>query len=141
MIERFVKLIQEYQAAVLEAASLFEKYKGVTQNNLSRARFEGLPNDGFLDPEQTIEYYFHGVGCCVTYPNKMVDWDFGNNGRLDGFDAWRLWVFAKEGTNNFPEFKQQEAINKAFREAEIQGIIYKQNWVNKDNLYYLSSAQ
>ncbi len=141
MLERFVELIHEYQAAVLEAASLFEKYKGVSRNNLSRARFEGLPTDGFLDPQQTIEYYFHGVGCCVTYPNKMVDWDFGNNGRLDGFDAWRLWVFADEGTDNFPEFKQQEVLNKAFQEAEIQGIIYRQNRVNENNLYYLSSAQ
>lgn len=79
MVERLIKLIHEYQAKILESALLFEKYKNVSQTNLMRARFEGLPSDGFLDPEKTIEYYFHGIGCCVTFPNARVDWDFGIN--------------------------------------------------------------
>lgn len=141
MVERLIKMIKEFQANVLEAASLFEKYKGVTQSKLARSRFEGLATDGFLDPEQTIEYYFHGIGLCVTFPNRRIDWDFGLNGRIDGFDAWRLWIFATEGTDNFPEFKQKENLDKVFREAEIQGIIHMPFKNLKDGLHYLSSAQ
>lgn len=141
MLERLLKLIYEYQARVFEAASLFEKYKSVSQTKLMRARFEGLPTDGFLDPEETIEYYFHGIGCCVTYPNIRIDWDFGNNGRIDGFDAWRLWIFATEGTDNFPEFEQKEILDKVFKEAEVQGVILTPFKNLQDRLYYLSSVR
>jgi len=141
MVERLLKLIHEYQAKVLEAASLFEKYKSVSQTKLMRARFEGLPTDGFLDPEKTIEYYFHGIGCCVTFSNVRVDWDFGHNGRIDGFDAWRLWIFAKEGTDSFPELKQKEVLDKVFKEAETQGIIHTPFKNFQDRLHYLSSVK
>lgn len=141
MIERLIEMIHEYQVKILEAASLFEKYKGIVKSELSRSRFEGLPNAGFLDPEQTIEYYFHGIGLCVTFPNRVVDWDFGHNGRLNGFDAWRLWIFATEGTDQFPEFRQKEVLEKTFIEAEIQGIIKKRFENLQDNLYYLSPIE
>lgn len=39
-------------------------------------------------------YYKHGVGCDVRLPEKSVDFDFGENGEIDGFDAWRLAKFA-----------------------------------------------
>lgn len=138
MVERLVNLILEYQAKVLEAALLFEKYKGINQSDLMYARSNGLPKDGFLDPEQRIEYYFHGIGCCVTFPNGSVDWDFGYDGRLNGFDAWRLWVFVEEGTNDFPEFKQKETLDKAFVEAINQGIIHTPFKNLQDDLHYLT---
>lgn len=134
-------MIHEYQANVLEAASLFEKYKGVSQGKLFCARFEGLAMDGFLDPEQTIEYYFHGIGLCVTFPTHDIDWDFGYDGRLDGFDFWRLWIFAKDSTNQFPEFKEKETLERAFNEAGNLGIIHKRFKHFQDNLYYLSTTE
>lgn len=141
MVERLIKMIRDYQASVLEAASLFEKYKDIPQSKLARSRFEGLAMRGYLDPEQTIEYYFHGVGLCVTFPDRKIDWDFGYDCRLDGFDLWRLWIFAEDGTNQFPEFKEKETLEKAFAEAEQQGIIERQFKDFQDNLYYLSSDQ
>lgn len=134
-------MIQDYQANVLEAASLFEKYKGIARNDLARSRFEGFPKQGFLDPEQTIKYNFHGRGLCVTFPSRDIDWDFGYDGRLDGFDFWRLWVFARDSSNQFPEFKEKETLEKAFGEAENLGIIHKRFKDFQDNLYYLSSFE
>ncbi len=141
MVKRLIEMIKHFQSNVLEAASLFEKYKGISQDKLSRSRFEGLAHDGFLDSEQTIEYYFHGIGLCVTFPDRTIDWDFGYNGSLDGFDLWRLWIFVTEGTDQFPEFKAKKALEKAFKEAEIQGIIQKRFRNFQDELYYFSSNQ
>lgn len=139
MAERLAELIHEYQDRVFEAVKLFEKNKGITQEELMYAWHNGLSNEGFLDSEQSIEYYFHGIGCCVIFPNREVDWDFGYGGRIDGFDAWRLWVFAKEGTENFLEFRQKEILEIAFNEAIVKGVIYKQFKGFQDKLYYLVS--
>jgi hypothetical protein len=64
--------------------------------------------------------------------------DFGHDGRLDGFDLWRLWIFANEGTNRFSEFKEKETLEKAFPEAEGEGIIEKRFKEFQDRLYYLT---
>ena len=42
------------------------------------------------------KYFFHGIGCAVHIsPNEVVDFDYGNNGGIDGFDHWRLWSFVE----------------------------------------------
>ncbi len=139
MLEQLLKLIQEYQTRVREAASLFQEYKGMKPSSLRCWRQAGLSKEGFIDPEQRVEYFFHGIGCCVKLPNGKVDWDFGHDGRLDGFDAWRLWCFADDGTDDFPEFKRKEILDAAFREAIAQGIIHAPFRNLQDDLYYLQS--
>ena len=139
-LERLLALIEDYQASVNEAALLFEKHKGIQPNDLARARFEGLSDDGFIDPQKTIEYYYHGIGLCVTYPDKVVDWDFGHDGRMDGFDLHRLWIYAESGTDRFPEFRRKGTLEQAFAEAAGRGFIQKLFRQVQDNLYYLSAV-
>jgi hypothetical protein len=139
MLERLVILIHEYQARVLEAAALFQKYKGIDPLSLMYWRQSGLAIEGFIDPERSIEYGFHGIGCWVNLPSGEVDWDFGQEGRLDGFDAWRLWRFAEDGTDKFPEFKRKETLDEAFSHAVAHGIICAPFKGRQDNLYYLRS--
>ncbi len=138
MQERFTELIFAYQTRVREALALFEQHKGITQ--LMDWRRNGLPRAGFVDPAQTIEYYFHGIGCCVDLPGGPVDWDFGHDGRTDGFDSWRLWQFADEGTPDFPEFKHKETLETAFAEAKAQGVICRPYRDRQDRLYYFCPA-
>src|SRR5262245_44469003 len=40
------------------------------------------------------KYRKHGYGCTVETAKGEVDFDFGPQGEVDGFDAWRLWLFA-----------------------------------------------
>ncbi|WP_431078424.1 DUF6896 domain-containing protein [Pseudomonas siliginis] len=37
-----------------------------------------------------IEYELHGIGCAIHFPTESVDFDYGSNNRIDGFDEWRL---------------------------------------------------
>lgn len=138
MVERLVELIREYLRAVFETALLFDKYKGVPPHKLARARFEGLGVEGYVDPEGTIQFHFHGIGLAVEYPDRLVDWDFGLDGNMDGFDAFRLWVFAKDGTSNFPEFCDKDILEEAFSKAEARGLIGKRFEDMRDRLYYLN---
>ena len=137
MLERWVALIGEYRAKILEAAALFRRYKGVDSGSLMFWRRAGLPIRGFLDSGRTVGYYFHGNGCRVSLPGWEVDWDFGHDGRLDGFDAWRLWQFAKDGTDQFPEFERKETLEDVFREALARGVIHRPFKHLRDDLYYL----
>ena len=136
-MNRLLKLVQEYQSKVLEAASLFEKHKGVLPIHLMSWRQCNLPQAAFLDPENKISYSFHGIGCRDDLPEGEIDWDFGNEGRLDGFDAWRLWRFADEGTESFSEFKNKSLLDKTFAEAISDGMIHRPHRHLQDDLYYL----
>jgi len=71
-----------------------------------------------------VSYQLHGSGCMIEYPDYCVDFDFGPNGRTDGFDAWRLYNYACE----LPE-KHAKYTNLTIVESElnqyIQGDIVK----------------
>jgi hypothetical protein len=135
MVERLLEMIKIYQAEVFEAASVFEKYKGLHPSN---AGHDGPEAQGYLDPEQTIYYYFHGLGLCVIFPDRRIDWEFDLEGKSDKFDLWRLWIFATEGTNQFPEFEEEETLEKAFNEALERGVIRKCPDDFPEQLYKLS---
>jgi len=43
-----------------------------------------------------IEVYAHGYGIELALPDVTIDFDWGDEGEPDGFDAWRLWNFVRE---------------------------------------------
>ncbi|MBW4488992.1 MAG: hypothetical protein KME12_14485 [Trichocoleus desertorum ATA4-8-CV12] len=134
MVEKLIQLIHEYQNRVREAVELFERYKGLKRpQRLLEWQLSGIPQRGYLDPSEKISYFFHGYGCCVRLPSGHVDWDFGREGQIDGFDAWRLYDFVERGTQNFPEFRDEEVLKSVFAEAESKGLFHKSDYI----LYYL----
>lgn len=136
MLEQLIQLIHEYQAKVKEAVGLFERYKGLKQpqHPLEWQR-AGIPQTGYLEPTGKILYFLHGQGCCVRLELGRVDWDFGSEGQIDGFEFWRLQEFAQTGTQNFPEFRDEKVLKLVFAEAESKGLIYKSDHI----LYYLNN--
>ena len=50
---------------------------------------KGITGDG-------ISYAKHGYGVAMNDGEKYIDLDLGDNGEIDGFDAWRLFMFADE---------------------------------------------
>jgi hypothetical protein len=135
MLERFVELVREYQMRLKEAVSLFQKHKDLEKPEYWR--LVGLPQSGFIDAEGKIKYFFHGKGCRVQLLSGEIDWDFGHDGRIDGFGGWFLWKFAKDGINNFPEFKDKDFYDEVFNEALTKGVIHRPYQHLNDYLYYL----
>jgi hypothetical protein len=87
-----------------------------------------------------VSYQLHGNGCMIEYPEYCVDFDFGPNGRTDGFDAWRLYNYACE----FPE-KHAKYTNFATVESELNQYI-QENMVKKmdnstSNLYFFTQSK
>ena len=87
------RLIDRYLAAVkLLSGRLQEEYEVVS---LIVGRQSGpIPREGRFEKEGSFS--FHGVGCRIDDGQSSGDFDFGPGGRIDGFDAWRLHVFASD---------------------------------------------
>lgn len=107
-------LIAEYLEAVEKCLTLFEAKFG--RRDLIRAWREGdLSPSGVLT--DGVNYHLHGVGCVVEYQDFDVDFDFATRDKV-GFDAWRLWMFAKQFPERYPDYQERSAI-----QAGIDSIV------------------
>ena len=80
-------------------------------------------------------YFKHGYGCAVHLPSAKVDFDFGAQGQIDGFDLWRLVDFAARGLAKYG-FSSEQAVKTAFQAAVESGEIVASEYI----LYYLAAA-
>ncbi|UVM52597.1 hypothetical protein LOY38_11445 [Pseudomonas sp. B21-015] len=76
----------------------------------------------------------------IEYPEHCVDFDFGPNGRTDGFDAWRLYNYACESPEKYAKYT-----NVATVESELNQYI-QEDMVKKidnftSNLYFLRNPK
>lgn len=103
-------LIDDYLAAVEECLVRFQRTFG--RRDILRAWREGaLPTTGKLAGEQ--QYQMHGVGCQVSGQDQVVDFDFVNGEGDVGFDAWRLWLFAKQFPERYPDLSSRTEVEDA----------------------------
>ena len=92
MDKRLLSLISDYQLAVPQAVELMAA-AGI-ERPTSDSAWAGLdiPQQGKL--QGSASYWKYGYGCAVRSSGIAVDFDFGENGEIDGFDAWRVIGFA-----------------------------------------------
>ena len=92
MDDRLRPLIDDYKATVARAVAALEA-TGIPRPS-STTEWVGydVPGRGALAGGG--EYFIHGFGCAVRLPDKSVDFDFGDDGQIDGFDWSRLSSFA-----------------------------------------------
>jgi hypothetical protein len=110
-------------------------------SDVLRAVVDGrLPRDGVLgEGGEGGEYRFHGIGCEATIEGVEVDFDFGPAGRHDGFDAWRLHLFAKN-LPEFADFHQLSAVESLLARMEQLGLIHSPRWLPSPHLMYLTDV-
>jgi len=116
MDPRLAKLISSYQEAVAECVH-FLVDAGAT---LPAKDYEWPPEE--FPPTGTLsdgrEYFCHGVGCAVrSQKGHSVDFDFGENGEIDGFDQSRLLAFIGSTPQKFG-FESRDEIIRSFEAAK-----------------------
>lgn len=52
--------------------------------------------------------FAHGFGIAIDFPDLTIDFDWGERGEPDGFDAWRLWIFHEDNglLSHLPDLAQ-----------------------------------
>ncbi|CAE6708321.1 hypothetical protein PQQ59_18470 [Paraburkholderia aspalathi] len=132
MNKQLAELIRDYQAKVHEALVLMQR-SGIRMpnSNLRWIEFD-IPPQGLLDGD--IAYVKHGTGCTVYLPDGEVDFDFGNLGEINGFDLWRLSLFASEKLSTYG-FESQDALERCFETAVSEGHLVRSD----DSLFYVAN--
>jgi hypothetical protein len=131
MDSRLSTLVSDYQAVVRQAVELLAA-SGIERptSNTSWVDMD-IPQIGELKGQ--IRYYKHGHGCAVHFPSKAVDFDFGSNGEISGFDASRLAGFAGTRLRAYG-FSSEAELKEAFNAAVERGELRFSGYM----LYYLS---
>jgi hypothetical protein len=131
MNQGLAQLIRDYQAAVEKAVELLE-CSGIPR--------PATPTDwvGYDIPQRGqlaggVNYFKHGYGCAVFLPSGKVDFDFGAEGQINGFDLWRLTGFAGKWLKNYG-FTSEQAVKSAFQSAIESGEIVPSAYI----LHYLA---
>ncbi len=133
MNNNLARLISDYQGAVREAvAAIRDSSIGLPATSADWAA-NGIPQRGTL--KNGIPYFKHGYGCSVSLPSGAVDFDFGERGEIDGFDAWRLASFAGP---RLPEygFASEAALNDCFKAELAAGSLVYSGYI----LHYIAHA-
>ncbi|WP_434590577.1 hypothetical protein J3Q09_18750 [Pseudomonas sp. R4-83] len=80
-----------------------------------------------------VKYELHGIGCRINLSTGTVDFDYGPNGEINGFDTWRLYNFACERPSKHRKYCDKETVEKEFDEYITLKKIKKMSAIS--NLY------
>lgn len=106
MDSRLAHLIKDYQSAVAYSIDILEAHGIPRPTSTLDWVASDIPVSAEL-PDGTC-YSKHGFGCAVKTDRFVVDFDFGEQGQIDGFDLWRLNKFARGRLGNYEISSEQE---------------------------------
>lgn len=106
--------------------------------SLPRAKVQKLiPKRGSI---KGLYFNFHGKGCFFAKGEVSIDIDFGPNGRMDGFDSFRLKQFLKSNKGQVKDIENELEFDRQFNALIERGIICKHPDFPDDSLYYFTPA-
>ncbi len=129
-----LQLVLDYRRSVDAAVFALQSQSG--RDDLWASRRAGLiPRRGRLRSPRGV-FTFHGVGCRFDIARRTVDFDFGPDGRHDGFDAWRLGLYAKAAFEW--QHVEPEQITAGLTNLQVDGLIHQPRWEPSPHLLYLA---
>ncbi|UXD25288.1 hypothetical protein FORC065_2484 [Yersinia enterocolitica] len=133
MNEKLFLLIVDFQKSIQTALKLMQR-SGISMP-LSRNEWieSNIPISGELDGG--VKYYKHGAGCQVILDSGAVDFDFGVQGEIGGFNFWWLTRFAEKNLKDYG-FKDWDCVASFLDEALGKGELICPD----QDLYYIANV-
>lgn len=129
-----IDLIIDFQkTSQLVAEKFYEKY-GTKELLLGVNSNKTIPRQGSFDIIKN--YSFHGCGLYAKLKEAEIDFDFGDNNRVDGFDSWRLKGFAESKSELYSMFDSEKSIQIELNKLEQKGKIHKPGSFPGSSNYY-----
>lgn len=118
MDPRLANLISSYQTAVAECVVALADAGATLPTRDYDWPPDGFPTTGKLPDGR--DYFCHGIGCAVrSEKGRTVDFDFGENGQIDGFDLSGLLTYVGATPQHFG-FETREEIAANFEAANSE---------------------
>ena len=137
---RLLALIVAYQKAAARAVAELRAALAV-DDLLAAWRANQVETSGrFETPTAAGKFEFHGVGCRIETGETVVDVDFGPEGRCDGFDVWRLSMFATDNPSEGSPFQDRAHLARSFERLAKAGCIVCPHTEPSPHLYYLADS-
>jgi hypothetical protein len=133
MNEELQKIIIKYQETVARLFPRVAEYPNL-KLPISNTDWTGINAEQRGETPCGIKYFIHGYGIAMNDGKIKVDFDLGDEGQINGFDAWRLEGFIKDN-NIETTIKNGKNIETAIKEAETSGDILFSGYI----LYYLKN--
>lgn len=132
MNENLYRLIVDFQDNVRLALKLMYR-SGIKMPSSRSGWIEyNIHSTGELD--DGVRYYKHGAGCRVELNSGSVDFDFGEQGEVGGFNSWWLSCFAGKNLKAYG-FRNYDDLNEHLKKALDDGeLIYPDH-----DLYYIAN--
>lgn len=113
-------LMRDYISAV-SAAILALRNEFKCHDLLTAWHSKQIPQRGKLIDGTSFQ--FHGIGCVVErIDGTDINFDFGDD-QIVGFDAWRLWLFAKQCPDLYPNWQNKGAVEKMVTKLLELGLV------------------
>jgi hypothetical protein len=129
--ESLITVVRAYQRRVATAAELLRT--GLGLESLALRREAHIRQTGEAGG---VRYYFHGIGVTIHLPDGVIDFDFGHDGRTDGFSASKLAAFAEQADATSHAFREWQRVEGLLEEGIREGWLSQPFLALHDNLYY-----
>lgn len=136
---RVIQLARDYLAEADRFCQLLAQRAGMS-NLILAWRKGNLLREGQLFDQ--IEYSFHGIGCRFSReePPMNVDVDFPVDGEWNGFDAWRLHLYAMNHPG-FEDLADRDVLARHLDDLVEAGFVIKGSGSVKAGFYFLNDAK
>ncbi|WP_447891509.1 DUF6896 domain-containing protein [Pseudomonas atacamensis] len=129
-------LINDFIAMVESSTLVFERKFG-TRDIRRLWRTKAIKRCGRVT--RGVKYELHGIGCRINLSTGSVDFNYGPNGEINGFDVWRLYNFARERPSKYKKYCDKKNIEKELEEYISLKKIKKMSAIS--NLYILIDSK
>ncbi|UST97126.1 DUF6896 domain-containing protein [Pseudomonas siliginis] len=129
-------LINDFIAMVESSTLVFERKFG-TRDIRRLWRSKAIKRCGRVT--RGVKYELHGIGCRINLSTGSVDFNYGPNGEINGFDVWRLYNFARERPSKYKKYCDKKIIEKELEEYINLKKIKKLSAIS--NLYVLADSK
>ncbi|MBV1909345.1 MAG: hypothetical protein KUG78_08480 [Kangiellaceae bacterium] len=133
MNKDLLKLIDKYNDAVKLLFPRVAEHLAV-KLPISNTEWTGIGAEQRGETPCGIKYFIHGYGIAMNDGKVKVDFDLGDSGQINGFDAWRLESFVEEN-NIKTNLSSGKDIEAAIKLAEADGDVIFSGYI----LYYLNA--
>lgn len=136
-IDEFMDTVRRFEHATSAALEEFKRRSGM-QDPFGAWMLRRVPQLGELPGHPPLKYAFHGIGLRLDGLGAVIDFDFGPNGIVGGFNRWWLHVFAR---NTGSPARYADDANTVGRDLEVAarlGLIIRPFTGLHDGLWYRS---